>query len=193
MVRMLCRAILQAAWRCTVLAVLARPLLCLVNMQGKALRTASALNAFQGALPSPAGQSVQPQRQFVDKAATACRAQPHTLVPIPSLFRLAATQSFFRLPLLESWFAGVRRLLLALRPGLLLLTRWGGVGGKGWGPRGARLPVVVGRRGTCADQDGHGSALTTRPCRLSYRLPFTAFSTNRPSPAGLPSLAALWQ
>lgn len=38
----------------------------------------------------------------------------------------AATHAFFRLPLLESWFAGVRRLLLALRPGVLLLTRWGG-------------------------------------------------------------------
>ena len=50
----------------------------------------------------------------------------------------AATQAFFRLPLLESWFAAVRRLLLELRPACLLLTSFVALSGA------AALPEILG-------------------------------------------------
>ena len=49
-----------------------------------------------------------------------------------------ATRDFFRLPLLESWFAAVRRLLLELRPAVLLLTSFVSLSGA------AALPALLG-------------------------------------------------
>lgn len=51
---------------------------------------------------------------------------------------LQATTAFFRLPLLESWFGAARRLLLARRPDVLLLTSFVAMSGA------AALPDILG-------------------------------------------------